>query len=253
MSAKLVKNIIVLCVVFVLLPATSIWAASVIRDPALAKAIRAELKLPANKDITSAQLLKLEYLGNEDSKSKITSLRGLEYAVNLKALSLSGQNVKDIAPLSKLKKLRTITASDNQISDLSPIAGLTSLEMLFINGNKISSLAPLKNSNKLDTLFAAENQIADLRPLQKLKIEWVILIDNKIQDLTPLKNHPTIAYLSLGDNLIQDIQVLETMPKLKEVSLGGNPLNKQSAQVIQNLEDKGVKVSLADTDEAAAK
>jgi internalin A len=70
--------------------------------------------------------------------------------------------------------------------------------------------------------------------------------------LTPLKNHPTLENLYLEGNLIQDIKALETMPKLKEVSLGGNPLNKQAAQVIQNLEDKGVKVSLADTDEAAA-
>jgi internalin A len=71
--------------------------------------------------------------------------------------------------------------------------------------------------------------------------------------LTPLKNHPTLENLYLDNNLIQDIQVLETMPKLKEVSLGGNPLNKQAEQVIQHLEDKGISVDLGDTDEAAAK
>ncbi|MNC65368.1 hypothetical protein D3C75_1156510 [compost metagenome] len=51
MSAKSVKNIIVFCLVLVLLPATSAWAASVITDPILAKAIRQELKLPANKEV----------------------------------------------------------------------------------------------------------------------------------------------------------------------------------------------------------
>lgn len=45
MPTKLMKNIIVICLVLVFLPSTSIWAASVITDPVLAKAVRAELEL----------------------------------------------------------------------------------------------------------------------------------------------------------------------------------------------------------------
>jgi internalin A len=252
MPAKLVKNIIVFCLVFVLLPATSIWAASVIRDPALAKAIRAELKLSTNKEVTAAHLQKLESLYPQESKDKITSLQGLEYAVNMQSLFLPGQKIRNITPLSKLKKLTFVAVDGNQIRDLSPLSGLSSLQSLIIDHNKITSLAPLKNLTKLTDLLADNNQIADLSPLQKLKLKWLTLSNNTIQDLTPLKNHPTLENLYLEGNLIQDIKALETMPKLKEVYLADNPLNKQSEQVIQNLEDKGVKVSLADTDEAAA-
>jgi internalin A len=246
MPAKLMKNIIVICLVLVFLPATSIWAASVITDPALAKAVRAELELPAKKELKAVDLKKLESLYPSESKAKITSLQGLEYAVNMESLFLPGQKIKNIKPLSKLKKLTFLAVEENQITDLSPISGLSSLEKLVVDGNMIKSLVPLKNLNKLTDLLASNNQVEDLSPIKKLKLEWLLLSGNKIQDLTPLKNHPTLEHLYLDDNLIQDIEVLETLPQLQEVSLANNPLNEQAEQVIQELENNGVIVNLED-------
>lgn len=121
-----------------------------------------------------------------------------------------------------------------------------------MDDNKIKSLAPLKNMPKLRSLLASGNQVTDLSPLQKLKLEWVIMNDNKIQDLTPLKNHPTLEYLYVEDNLIKDIAVLDTIPHLTEVYLANNPLNDRAEQVVEQLEKKGVVVSLVsdDTDQA---
>ncbi|WP_052087910.1 leucine-rich repeat domain-containing protein [Paenibacillus wynnii] len=250
MPTQLVKKIIVLCLVLVFIPATSIWAASVITDPALAKAIRVELKLSANKELKAADMQKLESLYPMNGKAKITNLQGLEYAVNMQSLFLPGQNIKYITPLSKLKKLTFLALEGNQITDLSPLSGLSSLQNLVVDGNMIKSLLPLKNLHKLTDLFASNNQIADLGPIRKLKLNWIIMNGNKIQDLQPLKNHPTLEYLYLDDNLIQDIKVLETIPHLREVSLANNPLNELSQQVIQKLEDNGVSVNLENEDEA---
>lgn len=246
MPAKLVRNIIVFCLVVVFLPATSIWAASVITDPALAKAIRAELKLPANKEVKAVDLQKLKSLYPMESKNKIVSLQGLEYAVNMQNLFLPGQKIKNITPLGKLKKLTFVAVDGNQITDLSPLSGLSSLQKLVADDNKITSLVPLKNLHKLTDLLASNNQVADLSPLQNSNLEWLILSGNHIKDLTPLQNHPTLEHLYLEDNLIQDIEVLETMPQLKEVFLADNPLNEKAEQVIQDLEDNGIIVDLGD-------
>ncbi|MDQ0193572.1 leucine-rich repeat domain-containing protein [Paenibacillus wynnii] len=248
MPTQLVKNIIVFCLVLVFLPATSIWAASVITDPALAKAIRAELKLSANKEVKASDLQKLKSLYPMESKNKIISLQGLEYAVNMQRLFLPGQNIKNITPLGKLKKLTFLAVDGNQITDLSPLSGLSSLQTLVVDDNKIKSLMPLKNLHKLTDLLASNNQVADLRPIQKLKLKWIMLSGNKIQDLTPLKNHPTLEYLYLDDNLIRDIEVLETIPHLREVSLANNPLNELARQVVKKLENNGVIVDLGNND-----
>jgi Leucine-rich repeat (LRR) protein len=244
MHTQFVKKIIMLCLVLVLIPATSIWAASVITDPVLAKAIRAELKLPAKKELKAADLQKLKSLYPMDIKGKITSLQGLEQAVNMQSLFLPGQSIKNITPLGKLKKLTFLALDGNQITDLTPLSGLSNLENLVVDDNKIKSLAPLKNSNKLTDLLASNNQIADLSPIKNLKLKWILMNGNKVQDLTPLKNHPTLEYLYLDDNLIKDIEVLETLPNLREVSLINNPLNELSQQVVEELEDNGVSVYL---------
>ncbi|MBY9078577.1 leucine-rich repeat domain-containing protein [Paenibacillus sp. HN-1] len=244
MLSRFVKNVVVLGLVLVLLPATSIWAASLITDPVLAKAIRSELKLSAKKEIKAADLQKLETLYPQEGGAKISDLRGLEYAVNMENLFLLGNKIKDITPLSKLKKLTMLAIDDNQITDLSPLSGLSSLQQLIVDDNKIKSLSPLKNLHKLTDLLASHNQVADLSPLRGMKLKTAILSGNRIKDLTPLKNHPTLEQLYLDDNLIQDIEVLKTIPNLKEVSLTINPLNKQASQVVEELEDNGVTVDL---------
>ncbi|WP_340027997.1 leucine-rich repeat domain-containing protein [Paenibacillus sp. FSL H7-0940] len=245
MHNQIIKKLIVLCLVFVLLPATSVLAASsLIKDPVLAKVIRADLKMSAKKEIKAADLKKLKSLYAMELKSKISNLQGLEHAVNMTDLFLPGQNIKNIKPLNKLKKLTFLAVEGNQIADISPLLGLTNLQNLVMDNNKIKSLAPLKNMRKLTSLFASGNQVTDLSPLQKLKLEWVIMNRNKIQDLTPLKNHPTLEYLYVEDNLIEDIEVLETIPHLTEVYLANNPLNDRAGQVVENLKKKGVIVSL---------
>ncbi|MCP1187476.1 leucine-rich repeat domain-containing protein [Paenibacillus sp. 1781tsa1] len=253
MRNQFIKNLIVLCLVFVLLPTTIISAASLIKDPVLAEVIRADLTLSAKKEIKAGDLKKLKSIYAMETKSKISNLQGLEHAVNMTDLFLPGQNIKSIKPLNKLNKLTFLAVEGNQIADISPLIGLTNLQNLVMDNNKIKSLAPLKNMRKLTSLLASGNQVTDLSPLQKLKLEWVIMNDNKIQDLTPLKNHPTLEYLYVEDNLIKDIAVLETIPHLTEVYLANNPLNDRAGQVIENLKKKGVIVSLVSEEADQAK
>jgi len=195
MPRKLLNIVIIMTLVF--LPAKSIFAASVITDSILAKAIRTELVLPANKELKSVDLQRLKSLyPSEDNKRKITSLQGLEFAVNIQQLFLPGQKITSIKPIAKLKKLTFLAIT------------------------------------------------ANISPLQKLKLEWLGLSDNKIKDLTPLSNHPTLKHLYLDNNLIKNIEVLTTIPLLEDVSLANNPLNEQAKQVIQRLESQGVVVKL---------
>ena len=176
MHNQIIKKLIVLCLVFVLLPATSVLAASsLIKDPVLAKVIRADLKMSAKKEIKAADLKRLKSLYAMELKSKISNLQGLEHAVNMTDLFLPGQNIKNIKPLNKLKKLTFLAIEGNQIADISPLLGLTNLQNLVMDDNKIKSLAPLKNMHKLTSLLASGNQVTDLSPLQKLKLEWVIM------------------------------------------------------------------------------
>lgn len=95
MHNQFIKKLIVLCLVFVLLPSTSVLAASsLIKDPVLAKVIRTDLKMSAKKEIKVADLKKLKSLYAMETKSKISNLQGLEHAVNMTDLFFPGQNIK---------------------------------------------------------------------------------------------------------------------------------------------------------------
>jgi len=232
-----------------LIPVAAVGAASVIKDPSLAKAIREELELSSDQELQAGHLKKLKSLYKMDAAGKIADLQGLEHAVNLTELMLPGQNIKSITPLGKLTKLNFLALEWNQITDLSPLSGVSSLEKLVIDKNQIKSLEPLKQLHNLTDLLASNNQVTDLAPIRNLKLRWLIMAGNQIQDLSPLKGHPTLEYLYLDNNAIQNIEVLETIPNLQEVSLAGNPLNKQASEIVRRLELNGVVVTLEDEPE----
>ncbi|TDF94116.1 stalk domain-containing protein [Paenibacillus piri] len=224
MLVHALRRPIMLCIMLMLLlPASSIWAESVITDSNLAKAILLELHESANHDLKQEDLKKLTslYPKSKDSNGKITSLQGLEHATNLKSLMLPGQGLSDIKPIGELNQLIWLALDGNEIDNLAPVSGLTNLKNLNVNNNRIQSLQPLEKLSILTDLYASNNQI---------------------QSIEPLKNHPELEYLSLANNQIQDIAALETIPNLKSVVLKNNPLNEQASQTIEILRQRGVAV-----------
>ena len=102
-----------------------------IPDPHLKKAIRETLNLPDEIPITSQEMLRLTRLRVKSSDLK--DLTGLEYAINLETLSLSGsRTVSDLTPLANLIALRNLNLSGNQIRDIRPLAGLINLTQVAI-------------------------------------------------------------------------------------------------------------------------
>lgn len=238
------QRLIALCLILVVvMPVSTVWADTVIKDPALAEAIKNELKLSAHDgELGIEELQRLKSLYPQNADVKITDLQGLEHAVNMQSLFLPGHHVTDLAPVGKLKKLTFLAVEGNRITDLSPLSDLNALQKLVIDGNQVENLEPLKQLSGLTDLLASNNQVSDLRPVQSLKLKWLLVNGNRIQDLGPLRNHPTLEHLYLDDNLIQDIEVLDTLPSLKTVSLANNPLNDHAEQLIAKLTEKGVNV-----------
>ncbi|PAD30115.1 hypothetical protein CHH60_18520, partial [Paenibacillus sp. 7523-1] len=120
MPNPFVKSLIVLCLMFLVIPTTTILAAPLVKDPVLAQVIRTDLKLSGKKELKASHLKKLKSLYAMDAGRKISSLQGLEYAVNVVELVLPGHKIKNIKPLSKLTKINLLALDGNQITDLSP-------------------------------------------------------------------------------------------------------------------------------------
>ncbi len=171
-------------------------------------------------DPTPADMLMLTYLYVGDVR--ISSLRGLEYALNLETLRVPCNDLDDISPVSSLSNLRTLVVNNNWIRDLSPMAGLSNLSHFDAHDNHyISDLSPLASLYGLTTLILRGNQISNVGPLSSLvNLRDVVLRNNQISDVSPLLGLTCLRHLDLTQNPLSDEVYDVQIPQIIEDNPG---------------------------------
>ncbi|MBP3914386.1 leucine-rich repeat domain-containing protein, partial [Clostridium sp.] len=183
----------------------------------------------ASGDITVGDMRSMtgEFCAHEKN---ISSLKGLEHAVNIDELCLYDNQISDITPLKDMVSLNYLYLNDNQISDITPLKDMTSLQGLNLNNNQISDITPLSNMTNLKYLEIGNNQISDISPLGKMKkLERLWARNNQINDISHLSNLTNLSELHLDNNQISDISHLSSLNKLTFLSLENNEINDISA------------------------
>ena len=187
----------------------------------------------------------------------IFSLKGLEYAVNLKNLNLSNNFIEDITPLEKLVELEDLNLTNNKIKNPKSIAKLTKLRQLVLRKNLMNNLDFL-NDLKVESLDISMNSVLKdyipnnlkLENLRSLnisgigldnisflknagKLESLVAEENAIKDITPLTELKSLRVLYLDRNSISDITALRDLSSLEELLL-----YKNNIENIDALKDK---------------
>ena len=183
----------------------------------------------------------------------IFSLKGLEYAVNLKNLNLSNNFIEDITPLEKLVELEDLNLTNNKIKDPKSLAKLTMLRQLVLRKNLMNNLDFL-NDLKVESLDISMNSVLKdyipnnlkLENLRSLnlsgigldnisflknagKLERLVAEENAIKDLTPLAELKTLRTLYLDRNNISDITAFKDLASLEELLLYKNNIENVAA------------------------
>jgi len=183
----------------------------VFEDQALVFAIRSTLGIPAQDEASKSMipcdaLLKLEEL--KAPTRAIGSVKGIEYAINLKKLDLRENYLLDHESLFGLPNLQSINLTQTGINS-------------FLSASK----------NSLTEIDLGANVLAEMDSLdlgQYAKISSLNLHTNKISDLRPLLDISTLStgftYLSIFNNPL-DLSV-----------------NKESRQIIDQLIAQGIDV-----------
>ena len=83
----------------------------------------------------------------------------------MKYLSLYGNRITDIGPLSKLTSLVKLYLGNNQITDINLLGNLIQLECLSLRENQITDIGPLSELINVSELKLNGNQIREIRPL----------------------------------------------------------------------------------------
>ena len=167
----------------------------------------------------------------------IRDLTGLEFAINLKILSLKRNEISNLTPLSRLTKLEylDIIGDNNNVSDLSPIANLTNIKQLNLGGNPISDLSPIANFTQLEIIHIGDHvPLTDISALADMEqLRAVLMWGPRFRDMSPLVNLPNIETIDLCGNEISEIPSLKNAPKLRELYVFDN--NVSDVSILQDL------------------
>lgn len=155
-------------------------------DPNLRQAVREALDIPDEIPIHPGDMTELHNLFLIEIEHGIRSLKGLEYAVNLRVLVVDTSEVSDLTPLAGLGHLEFLSIVRSEVSDLTPLAGLENLRVLKLYRNRISDISPLAGLINLEVLQLQQNQIEDVTPLLKLtNLQEISIYGNRV-DITDL-------------------------------------------------------------------
>lgn len=176
----------------------------------------------------------------------ISSLTFLEHLTNLTTLNLSGNEIRDLAPLAGLP-LTSFSAQRNEITDVTALASIPTLKVLILDNNKIADIEPLYALQELIGLLLTNNIITDISELGKLKNLTHLHLSNNplaqvnsisklknltelmlsgilLADTTPLSGLAKLETLALADNKIESVKPLAKLKNLTTLDMSGNPV-----------------------------
>jgi hypothetical protein len=205
---------------------TILWEKPEEMDPCLERAIRQQLGLPDDAELTSADLMQVTFL--EAKNVGIQTLAGIGGCANLETLDLSSNEIVDLSPLSELKNIRNLYLVDNKIQDVSPLASLTSLESLLLTHNFIGSISSLSNLTNLDMLKVGWQQnkaITSLNGVENMtKLTWLGASGNSISGLGPVSGCTSLKTLNATHNQITSYSGVTNLTALQTLHLDENNL-----------------------------
>jgi Leucine-rich repeat (LRR) protein len=190
-------------------------------DPALEAAVRQALGIP-NRSLTVADLLTLKSLVSPASNGRrIVDLRGLDRATGLVTLDLTGHDLIDLSPLSKLSQLQNLVLNQNsRLASLTPVGGLAGLRSLQLRETGITDAGPLAGATQLVELDLASTRVRDAGPVAGLRfLRKLTLNDTGVTRLEPLAGLGNLTSLYVSGTGVTDFSVLPRLPLLANLSV----------------------------------
>ena len=199
-----------------------------------------------NQEVTQLQMARLEWFSFRDSaanrtpETRITSLEGLQYAINLderRGIDISFHSVTEIPQMAGLVDLVRFVNQGSLLSDsqISHLRNLTNLEQLHLNRGRtypppgfdpadgvIRDMSALSGLTKLKQLQVCDQRVNPQHLAPFVNLESMSYCRNDVADVSPLRNMTKMRTLWLFENAIEDISALSAMTELRFLHLQGN-------------------------------
>lgn len=159
----------------------------------------------AENMLTEADMEALTYV-KIDSKS-LTSLKGIELAINLKKLNINKNQLQDL-DVSKNIFLQELNCMENQLSTLD-LTNNSELKQLYASSNNLTTIE-LNGLTELEHVSLYSNQLPTIDVSTNINLKVLSIYNNHLPDIDVTKN-TKLQYLNLRSNKIPSINLSENI------------------------------------------
>ncbi|MDR0752167.1 MAG: hypothetical protein LBF12_06290 [Christensenellaceae bacterium] len=156
------------------------------------------------------EITEAELPWSEIESTTMQYLNNTTYHLYYYYIDAAGKNISSLKGLEYFINLKNITLATNSIENLSPLTYLSSLTFISLVSNNISDLEGLRFLDNLEYLNLQDNKIVDLKPIQHLlSVKWLRIAGNtNIVDFLPISGYKNLLYYDArcGDALMANSQ-----------------------------------------------
>ena len=142
----------------------------------------------------------------------------LAQCTNLQVLVLDYQQITDLSPLANLP-LEYLSLTGNQISNLSPLSGLTELQVLDLGENPVRSVEVLGELTALQEVTLDATGITSVEIFEGSGIQSLNVRGTWITDFSPLESCSSLSHLIVGELPSGAVETLSGLTNLVELRL----------------------------------
>jgi hypothetical protein len=144
---------------------------------------------------------------------------------NLETVDVDGSNVRSIAFVAPMTKLRYFVAYDDLgLHDLGPLRGHTELTSLNVDRTAVADLTPLATCLKLNVISLRKTKVKNVAPLASLGHLWTISVSGiHGLDLTPLAKVPELKAVHVSKGQVTDAALAALQAAAPSVKVGIEP------------------------------
>lgn len=160
----------------------------------------------------------------------LSTIEGLETAVNLQYLDLSNNTIRKLDALASLQSLQQLYLQHNAITSVSKLTKLTNIQALDVSYNNLKTLSPIASITSLTQLQASNNVLTDLSQFDNLtNLTYLDVAYNSITDVSALSACTKLSHLNISNNALSNIHALSTLVNLSELNFAYNQVTELPA------------------------
>lgn len=146
----------------------------------------------------------------------------LAQCTNLQVLVLDYQQITDLSPLANLP-LEYLSLTGNQVSNLAPLSGLKELQVLDLGENPVRSAEVLAGLTALQDVTLEATGITTVEVFEGSGIQFLNVRSTWITDFSPLESCSSLSHLIVGELPSGAIKTLAGLTNLVELRLYSTP------------------------------